>query len=241
MHLLFPLFLLYLMLLFTSSLYLLTPCCLHPEQQSSEKRTALGLPPELWFDIKLPIYACFLLLPFTNKLCLCPILVQFLWSPCTKFLQHQYAAACLVFFYDLHTPHLHFFLTMAKTCNTPLPMGSSKPLAFSLAAVAMVDNMEGVERIPVAPKWNLNDVLGKVSTPMTIKPCSNSIFAPAQPLPPGDHMDMDVDDPNAPFVEDPPTAPASSPAPQKAINFALAFPFNMIPSPAPRNCLISCL
>ena len=48
-------------------------------------------------------------------------------------------------------------------------------------------------------------------------------------------MDMDVDDPNDPFAEDPPTAPATSPVPPKAINFALASPSDMIPSPAPRK------
>ena len=104
-HLFSPFFLLYLTLSFTSSLSLLTPYCFHPEKQSTAKRTANGISPELLFALKLSFFACLLPLLITNKPFLCPILVQFLWSPCAKILQHWYAAAW--YLSTTTTPHVY--------------------------------------------------------------------------------------------------------------------------------------
>ena len=111
-------------------------------------------------------------------------------------------------------------------------------MASSLAAAAMVDNMEGVEHIPAAPRRNLYNVLGKASAPVTVKPHSDSTIAPTQPSTMAGLVDMDVDDPDDlddPFAEEPLIVPAPSPVPPKAVNFALASPSNMTPSPAPHK------
>ena len=111
-------------------------------------------------------------------------------------------------------------------------------MASSLAAATTVDNMEGVEHIPAAPMHNLHDVLGKASTPMTIKPHSNCSGAPTRPSPMTDPMDVDInapDDPDDPFVDDPPITSALSPVPQKPVTFAPMSSSNLTPSPAPRK------